>query len=270
MTITHEAPTRNGNYVDIDGVHTYYEVTGTGDPVILLHGGLCPAETWDPQTAALAEQYRVYVPERYGHGRTPDIDGPITYENMARHTIAFMETLGIESAHLAGWSDGALVGVLVALRRPKLVRKLVWIDQYVTLNDAPPGLVPFLATMSVDTAPQPFVELYGAVSPDGPDHFQVVLDKLRTMWTGETGVDVADFEHVVASTLLLASDDGGMTLEHLAAVRRALRDVQVAVVPGTSHALMMEKPDVVNQLLLGFLADEQLPKLLSFNEGDRT
>src|SRR4029079_13983366 len=94
--------------------------------------------------------------------------------------------------------------------------------------------------------------------------------KLRTMWTGETGVDVADFEHVVASTLLLASDDGGMTLQHLAAVRRPLRDVQVGVVPATSHALMMEKPHVVNQLLLGFLADEQLPKLLSFNEGDRT
>ena len=279
MTTTHEAPTReattqgvhprNGNYVEVGGVQTYYEVTGTGEPVILLHGGLCPAESWDPQTPALAEQYRVYVPERYGHGRTPDIDGPITYEDMARHTIAFMETLGIESAHLVGWSDGALVGVLVALRRPELVRKLVWIDQYVTLADAPPGLVPFLAAMSVDTAPPPFVELYGAVSPDGPGHFGVVLDKLRTLWTGETGVDIADLEHVVASTLLLAADDGGMTLEHLAAARRALPDAQVAVVPGTSHGLVMEKPHVVNQLLLGFLADEQVPKLLSYREGDQ-
>jgi pimeloyl-ACP methyl ester carboxylesterase len=263
MTITREARTRNGNYVDLDGVSTYYEVTGTGEPVILLHGGLCPAETWDGQTAALAEQYRVYVPERFGHGRTPDIEGPITYENMARHTIAFMEALDIGSAHLAGWSDGAVVAVLVSLRRPKLVRKLVWIDQYVTLADAPPGLVPFLASMSVDTAPEPFVELYGAVSPDGPDHFSVVLDKLRTLWTGATGVDVADFEHVVASTLLLAADDGGMTLEHLAAIRRSLPDAQVAVVPGTSHALLMEKPNLLNQLLLDFLADEQVPKLLS-------
>src|SRR4051812_14959695 len=110
---TTDAPTRNGSYIDVDGVRTYYEVTGAGEPLILLHGGLCPAESWDAQTAVLAEQYRVYVPERFGHGRTPDVDGPITYENMARHTIAFLEALDIKSAHLAGWSDGALVGLLV-------------------------------------------------------------------------------------------------------------------------------------------------------------
>ena len=104
--------------------------------MLLLHGGLCTAETFDAQAAALAEQYRVYVPERLGHGRTPDIDGPLTYEAMARHTIAFMDALGIESAHVAGWSDGALVGLLVALRRPLLVRKLALIDQFVTLDGA--------------------------------------------------------------------------------------------------------------------------------------
>jgi pimeloyl-ACP methyl ester carboxylesterase len=261
MTTTHEAPTRNGNYADVDGVRTYYEVTGTGDPLILLHGGLCTAETWDAQTTALAERYRVYVPERYGHGRTPDIDGPITYENMAEHTIAFMEALGIESAHLAGWSDGALVGLLVALRRPKLVRKLVWIDQYVTLADAPPGLLPFLEGMSIDTAPTFVVELYRAFSPDGPDHFAVVLNKLKTLWTAETGVDLSDLEHVKATTLVLAADEGGMTIEHVAAVRRALPDSQLAVVPGTSHGLVMEKPHVVNQVILDFLADEQVEKM---------
>src|SRR6476661_7081003 len=136
-TTTEPASTRNGNYVDVEGVRTYYEVTGTGEPLILLHGGLCPAETFDPLTPVLAERYRVYVPERFGNGRTPDIEGPITYENMAQHTIAFMDVLGIESAHLAGWSDGALVGLLVAMRRPKLVRKLVLIDQFVTLDGAP-------------------------------------------------------------------------------------------------------------------------------------
>jgi pimeloyl-ACP methyl ester carboxylesterase len=263
---TTDAPPRNGDYIDVDGVRTYYEVTGTGEPLILLHGGLCPAESWDAQTAALAEQYRVYVPERYGHGRTRDIDGPITYENMAQHTIALIEALGIESAHLAGWSDGALVGVLVALRRPELVRKLVYIDQYVTLEDAPPGLLPFLDGMSVETAPPPFVEMYRAFSPDGPDHFPVVLDKLRTLWTTATGVTLADLERVAAPTLVLAGDDGGMTLEHLSAVGRTLPDAQLAVVPGTSHGLVMEKPDVVNRLILDFLADAQAPKLFSFDE----
>src|SRR5438552_3446412 len=112
-----EAPPRNGTYIDVDGIRAYYEMTGSGEPLLLLHGGLAPAETFDPQVGPLAETYRVYVPERFGHGRTPDIDGPFTYEGMAQHTIAFMEAVGVESARVAGWSDGALVALLVALRR---------------------------------------------------------------------------------------------------------------------------------------------------------
>jgi len=262
MTTTQAMTARNANYVDVEGVRTYYEKTGTGEPLILLHGGLCTAETFDAQTSVLAEQFCVYVPERFGHGRTPDIDGAITYENMAQHTIALMEALGIESAHLAGWSDGALVGLLVALRRPKLVRKLVLIDQYVTLAAAPPGLLPFLAEMSADTAPPFVVELYRAFSPDGPEHFAVVCDKLRTMWVSETGIELTDLEHVAAPTLVIAADDGGMTLEHIAAVQKALPDSQTAVIPGTSHGVVMEKPHVVNQLIVDFLADEQVEKML--------
>jgi pimeloyl-ACP methyl ester carboxylesterase len=174
-TATHQTTSRaGGDYVDVGGVKTYYEVTGTGQPLILLHGGLCTAESWDAQAPVLAEHYRVYVPERYGHGRTRDIDGPITYENMAQHTIGFMEALGIDSAHLAGWSDGALVALLVALRRPKLARKLVLIDQYVTLNGAPAGYLPFISAMTVESVPPGFADAYGALSPDGSKHFPVV------------------------------------------------------------------------------------------------
>ncbi|MEY2567650.1 MAG: hypothetical protein QOE35_2179 [Actinomycetota bacterium] len=267
VTTSAEALTRNGATVDVDGVATYYEVTGTGDPLILLHGGLCPAETFDAQTPELAETYRVYVPERYGHGRTPDVDGAITYENMAQHTIRFMETLGIESAHLAGWSDGALVGLLVALRRPKLVRKLVLLSQYVTLEGAPAAYGPFMAAMSADAAPPEFVEMYRALSPDGPDHFPVVFDKLHDLWTTATGIDVADLAHVTAPTLVLDGDDGAMTLEHAAAVLRTLPDAQLAIVPGTSHGVVFEKPHLVNRLILDFLAVEEVPKLFALEGG---
>ena len=260
MTTT-QAPARNGEYVDVGGVRTYFEVTGTGEPLILLHGGMCPAETWDAQVPTLAEQYRVYVPERFGHGRTPDIDGPITYENMALETIDFIEALGLESAHLAGWSDGALVGLLVALRRPKLVRKLVLIDQYITLAGAPDWYEPFMAGMTADDIPPVFREVYNAVSPDGAEHFPIVFDKLHTLWTSDTGIDVSDLTHVAAPTLLLCGQDGASTLEHVAAVYRALPDVQLAVVPGTSHGLALEKPHIVNQLIVDFFADEQAPKL---------
>src|SRR5437879_8815789 len=106
MAISEQNRARVRDYVQAGGLRAYYEAVGEGEPLILLHGGLCTVETFGAQIPALASGYRVYVPERRGHGRTPDVEGPITYELMAQDTIAFMEALGIESAHLVGWSDG--------------------------------------------------------------------------------------------------------------------------------------------------------------------
>jgi pimeloyl-ACP methyl ester carboxylesterase len=185
---------------------------------------------------------------------------------MAQHTIAFMEALGIGSAHLAGWSDGALVALLVALRRPDLVRKVVLVEQFVTLDAARPGYLPLMAGPMEEIAPPFIVEMYGALSPDGPEHFPVVFDKLHEMWTAETGLDLTDLERVVAPTLVLVGDDGVMRVEQAVAVQRAFPDAQLAVVPGTSHGVLMEKPHVVNQLILDFLADEQVPKMFELDD----
>ena len=262
MTTTEHSTTAraNGAYADINGVPTYYEVTGEGDPLFLLHGGLCTAESWDAQTAELSKTYRVYVPEQFAHGRTRDVDGPLTYEAMAQHTIALVDALGVESAHFVGWSDGALVALLVALRRPKLVRKLVNVDQYVELAKAPEFLVPMFENWTPDEAPPFLRDAYCALSPDGADHFPVVFDKLKAMWLSPTGVDVGDLAHVASPTLVLAGETGSFTLAHLNEVFAALPDAQVGVVPGTSHALIWEKPHIANQLIADFLADEQVPK----------
>ena len=89
-----------------------------------------PIETFSGLRALLTPHFRVYLPERRAHGRTPDVPGPLTYDLMAQDTIAFMEAVGLDSAHLVGWSDGAMVGLLVAMRRPDLVRRLVMIGQH--------------------------------------------------------------------------------------------------------------------------------------------
>jgi pimeloyl-ACP methyl ester carboxylesterase len=258
----------HGDHVEVDGVRTYYEARGSGAPVLLLHGGLCTAETFDAQTDALAKRFRVYLPERLGHGRTPDVDGPLSYEAQARHVVGFMDAVGIEAAHVAGWSDGALVGLLVALRRPLLVRKLALIDQFVTLHGARDGYLTMLRAFTAADAPSSLVELYGELSPDGADHFRLVFDKLHAVWTADTGIAVSDLAHVAVPTLILAADDGLSTLDHVAAVLEALPDAQLAVVPGTSHCVPLEKPALVNQLLLDFFADEQVPKM--FDLSDRT
>jgi pimeloyl-ACP methyl ester carboxylesterase len=262
MATTEQDAARGGEYVDAGGVHTYYEVAGTGEPLVLLHGGFCTVETFGAQTPALAGQYRVYVPERRGHGRTPDVEGPITYENMAQDTIAFMEALGISSAHLVGWSDGAIVGLLVALHRPDLVRKLVLIGQAVNHEGATPEVKRLMANFTQQDLPPMLRELYASVSPDGPGHFGVVFDKMHQLLRTEPTIELAELEGVAAPTLILIADDDMVTIEHAAAMQRALPDAQLAVVPGTSHALPMEKPEIVNSLILDFLAPEQVTKML--------
>ena len=154
MTIGHHTTgteRAGGSYVDANGVHTYYEVEGTGDPLILLHGGLCAIETLAGLGAGLAERYQVYRPERRGHGRTPDVEGPFSYGQFADDTIAFVEALGLESVHVVGFSDGATVGLLMALRRPDLVRSLVHIGQQANPSGMP---AEFQEVMKLDAFPQ--------------------------------------------------------------------------------------------------------------------
>src|SRR6185437_9593806 len=116
--------------IDAGGLDTYYEIHGAGEPLLYLHGGFNPIEMLGEIIPALAGQYRVYLPERQGQGRTPDRDGPVTFPGMAQDTIAFLEAVGLTGAHLVGFSDGAMVALLVALQRPDLVRRLVLIGQY--------------------------------------------------------------------------------------------------------------------------------------------
>ncbi|WP_223874708.1 alpha/beta fold hydrolase [Salinispora oceanensis] len=244
-------------YVVAGPTRTYYETRGAGKPVILLHGGLCTAESCEPQASALAGAYGVIVPERRGHGRTADVEGPITYEAMADDTVVFMDALGIASADLVGWSDGALVGLLVALRRPERVRRLVFMGQAATLEGTRPESLAYLSSLTVRTLNPSFERAYAATSPNGVEHFPVVLEKLKRLWCGPTGVSLDELSRVTAPTLVLVGDNDSVSVAHAAAVRDALADGQLGVVPGTSHEMPMEKPEVVNRLILEFLTEER-------------
>ena len=262
-----DAARANGQYVDAGGVRTYYEVSGDGDPLLFLGGGLVTAELSDAQVPALAGSYRVYVPERRGHGRTPDVDGPITYELMAQDTLAFIDAVGIDAAHLVGWSDGALVGMIVALRHPERVKKLVYIGQNLNPEDVRPEAKPILEGMTLETAPPMFAQLYTATSPDGPDHWPIVFGKITTMFRTDPGLALEDIAGVKAPTLVMIGDDDLISVDHAGELQRTLPDAQVAVVPGASHTLPLEKPDLVNRLILEFLSDQQVPKMMPITGG---
>lgn len=249
------------DYVDAGGLHTYYEAQGHGDNFVMLHGGFASVNTFAGFTPLFAERYRVFSPERRGHGRMPDIAGPITYEIMADDTIAFIDALGIGPAHVVGWSDGANVGMITAMRRPDLVRKLVLIGTGVNISGGKPWAQAMTEHFTAEHLPPMLIDEYAALSPDGREHFPIVFDKLARAII-DTPQTLADLARISAPTLIMAGDDDLVSVEHEEAMRAAVQDGQLAIVPGTSHGLPLEKSELVARLILDFLADEQAPKFM--------
>ena len=148
-------------YVQLGAVRTWYDEHGEGEPLVLLHGGLVDARFFEPNLPALAEHFHVYTPERRGHGHTPDVAGPITYQLMTDDTIAFLEAVVGQPADLVGHSDGAFVAMLVAIQRPELVKRLVMISGgFDKAGDAVPD-----AEWDVDAIAEFLAPAYGEVSP---------------------------------------------------------------------------------------------------------
>jgi pimeloyl-ACP methyl ester carboxylesterase len=245
-------------YVEVAGLRTWHEVTGEGEPVALLHGAFGGASSFYAQTPYLVDAgYRVHAPERRGHMHTPDVEGPLTYSVMADDTVAYLEQEVDGPAHLVGWSDGAVVALLVALRRPELVRRAVLIGQYYNSSGKRPD-----STLEVDLASPDALgflrDEYARVSPDGADHFPVVHAKTLRMILTEPEIDLGSLGPVAVPTLVLQGDRDEVTLEHSRAVVAALPDARLAVLPGT-HALPLESPDVVNPLIVQFLRGGPTP-----------
>jgi pimeloyl-ACP methyl ester carboxylesterase len=252
--------------VDLGGVRTWYAVHGTGDPLVYLHGGFSDSRELGPLRPRYAERFRVHTPDRRGHGRSPDVDGPFDFERVAADTIAFVEHVVGGPAHLIGFSDGATTALHVALRRPDLVRRLVLISGQYHADGLLPGLLPpdFAddpAAAAATMTSSRLARRYGEVSPDGPEHFLAVTEKILRMAATEPRLEVADLAGVRARTLVVCADDDAVAPEHTLALYRGIPDAELAVVPGTSHVLISEKPELVAQLVLGFLTTDPRPTI---------
>jgi pimeloyl-ACP methyl ester carboxylesterase len=218
---------------------TWYEQRGEGDSLVLLHPGMADARAFDPNIDALAGRFHVYTPERRGHGRTPDVDGPITYEGMARDTIDFVEGVVGEPAHLLGCSDGAIVALVAALLRPDLVRRLVLVAGVFHRDGWHPSATSW---------------------PEGLDPHSF-HGKMARMHGSEPTLGASDLAGVRSRTLVLVGDDDEVYLEHAVEMYRGLPVGELAVVPGTSHGLLVEKPELCNALILDFLANDPVPQM---------
>ncbi len=253
-------------YGDLGGLRSWYGERGAGAPLVFMHGALVDSRFYDKNTEALAEHFHVLSHDRRGHGRTPDVEGPMTYEAMVDDNVAMLEQVVGGPAHLVGHSNGAFAGLLTALRRPDLVRCLVMVSGGFHRD----GLVSEEPAENPDAPLPDLAAAHGEVSPEGKDHFQILMEKTIALDSKEPALPQARLRDVRARTLLMFGDDDLVTMKHIAATYEGIPGAELAIVPGTSHFLLQEKPELCNRLIMSFLTEEPVPTVAPIRRAQRT
>jgi pimeloyl-ACP methyl ester carboxylesterase len=161
-------------YAAVNGLNMYYEVHGDGPPLLLLHGGTGSIESFPAKYPYFATQFRVIAMEQMGHGRTADLkDRPFHYHDMAEDVVELMRQLGVESAIVVGFSDGGIVGLDMAIHHPERVTKLAVTGAQSRNDGYTAENLEWIRTVNPDALP--VSDTYGRLSPDGVDHWPIVL-----------------------------------------------------------------------------------------------
>jgi len=240
----------------VRGVPTYVETSGAGPTLLYLHG----AAEWVGYSSGLMHRLdqanRVVQPERRGHGRTADQPGALTYEEMTADTIALIEQLGLDRPPIVGFSDGAIIALQIARARPELAGKVVAIGPNVSVSGMTDEALEWLRSVTPETWPEEFARMHRSLSPDGPEHWPVFAQKVIDMLRVEPEIPLEQLAAIKVPVLVMGADHDLIRLEHLVAIHRAIEGSQLCIIPGASHELTVEAPDLVAGIIERFLAGE--------------
>ena len=257
-----------GARVPINGMQMYYEVSGEGDPLIVLHGSYMNIETMGAIIPKLAETHKVYALELQGHGRTTDIDRPITYPNLADDVAAFMDAVGLEKADVFGYSLGAIAGLQLTIRHPEKVDQLIFVSGAYDFEGWQPAFREFIPKMTVEMFLEMplLVDSYKELAPN-PDGFAALAEKLIQIETEPLALE-EDVKAIKAPVLIIAGDADAATLEHLVSMFRLLGGgvmgdmgnplpaSRLAILPATSHTAVITQVDLLASFIEPFLKGE--------------
>jgi pimeloyl-ACP methyl ester carboxylesterase len=257
----------NGKYADVNGMKMYYEVSGEGSPIIVLHGAYMNIPSMGDIIPLLAKTHKVYALEMQGHGRTNDIDRPITYPNLADDVAAFMEAVGLTKADVFGYSMGACAGLQLAIRHSGNVNKLIFCSGAYDFEGWQPEFRAFIPKMTVEMfVNMPFAEEYKKLAPN-PDGFPALVEKLIAL-EKEPMAWENDVKTLKTPVLIITGDADAATLEHSVAffkllgggvmgdMGHPLSESRLAVLPATSHTAVITQTDLLIAFIEPFLKDE--------------
>lgn len=256
-----------GDYASVNGMEMYYEVTGAGEPIVVLHGAYMNIPAMGEIIPRLAETHTVYALELQGHGRTNDIERPITYPNLADDVADFMDSVGLDRADVLGYSMGAAAGLQLAIRHPEKVDQLVAISVAYSLEGLQPEFHAMLPSMTPDMfVGTPMEEAWKQYAPD-PEGFRPFVERMIALEHEPMDWE-AQVRALKTPVLLIGGDADVTTLEHMVAMFRllgggAMGDMgnplpasRLAILPASSHTSLIDQVDLLEGFIAPFLAGE--------------
>ena len=243
-------PTTEQGRVETDGARIWYASYGAGKPVILLHGGMGNAGNWGYQVPALiAAGHRVIVIDSRGHGRSTRDAKPYSYDLLGRDVLAVMDRLGIARATIAGWSDGACTGLVLARHFPERIAGVF----YFACNMDDSGTKPFVYTDTIGRCLARHKADYAALSatPGDFDAFMEAVGLMQRTQPNYTADDLAEIR--VPVTIVQAEHDEFIKPEHAAYLARTIPGATLVELPGVSHFAPVQRPAEFTEELLVFL-----------------
>lgn len=257
--------TTSGQYAKVNGLELYYETHGTGQPLVLLHGGLGAIEMFGPNLPALAKNRKVIAVDLQGHGHTADIDRPLSVELMADDIAALLKQLGIPRADVMGYSLGGGVALQMAIRHPDAVGKLVLVSTPIRRNAFYPEILDMQAQVNASMADAmkqtPMYQSYSSIAPK-PEDWPRLLDKIGEAMKKDFDFS-SDVANVKATTLIVAGDADIFPPAHAVEVFGLLGGGQrdggwdgsgrpksrLAILPGVTHYTIFNDPALLAAVL---------------------
>jgi pimeloyl-ACP methyl ester carboxylesterase len=236
--------TAKGEYAEVNGLKMYYEIHGTGRPLVLLHGAFMSATVYP----ALTDGREVIAVDLQGHGRTADIDRPLTFEQMADDTAALLKQLKIEQTDVFGYSMGGKVGLALAIRHPELVRRLaIYGAIYTSFEESfPAAALEFFKQATPETFAPKEKELKERSEKMSPaPNWKGLAAKVLESMKGFKGFSPEQMKAIKAEVFIGTGDHNDVSLEHAVEMHKLIPKSQLAVFPNTEHKVLMTNPDKV-------------------------
>jgi pimeloyl-ACP methyl ester carboxylesterase len=239
-------------YAPVNGIHMYYAMYGSGDPILLIHGGLGHADIWANQVKDLMTDHTVIVADSRGHGRSTRTDAPYGYDLMASDYLALLDYLKIDKVYLVGWSDGGNIGLDIAMNHPERLSRLFAQAANVTVDGVKPDVMEAKAfARYIDRSGEDYKRLSKT-----PDQYDAFVEQISHMWATEPNWSDEQLAKIIVPTAIVLGD-------HDEAIKRDHTEHMAAVIPGAkliilkdvSHFAMLQDPAGYDKAVRDFQAE---------------